>query len=280
MKRILFPTDFSEESNNAFVYALKLADAMKAEVVTLHAYELPQLHMGGLPNTLKDVYDTIELENFENFKDQIPLLRNIAKKYNLEHVKISNILKHGDLIWAIKNVTKEEKIDYVVMGTKGATGLKETFLGSNTGTVMTELDAYVIGVPKNSEYSGIQNIVFTTRFREKDLKALRKVLELAKLFDAKVHCLYVKTKKTDVNPVVIEDWKFLFKNEKITFHIFEEDNVQQTILNFVDSYDVDLLAMLNYKRGFFEELFKQSLTQKLSYHVQIPLLAIHESRLE
>ncbi|MEZ4838546.1 universal stress protein [Flavobacterium sp.] len=280
MKRILFPTDFSEASNNAFLYALKLADAMKAELITLHAYELPQLHMGGMPNTLKDVYDSIELENFENFKDQIPLLREIAEKHNLSHVKISNILKHGDLIWTIKKVTNDENIDYVVMGTKGATGLKETFLGSNTGSVMTELDAYVIGVPQNSEYEGIKNIVFTTRFREKDLKALKKVLKLAKLFEAKVHCLYIKTKKTDVNPVVIEDWKFLFNKENVVFHIFEEENVQQTILNFVDSYNVDLLAMLNYKRGFFEELFKQSLTQKLSYHVQVPLLAIHENRLD
>jgi len=280
MKRILFPTDFSEASNNAFVYALKLADAINAEVITLHAYELPQLHMGGLPTTLKEVYDSIELENFENFKDQIPVLREIAEKHNLSHVKISNILKHGDLIWTIKKVTKEEKIDYVVMGTKGASGLKETFLGSNTGSVITELEAYVIGVPEKTEYSGIHNIVFTTRFREKDLKALRKVLKLAKLFDAKVHCLYIKTKKTDVNPVVIEDWKFLFSKENIAFHIFEEENVQQTILNFVDSYNVDMLAMLNYKRGFFEELFRQSLTQKLSYHVQVPLLAIHESLLD
>jgi nucleotide-binding universal stress UspA family protein len=279
MKRILFPTDFSEASNNAFVYALKLADAIKAELITLHAYELPQLHMGGLPNTLKEVYDSIELENFENFKDQIPLLREIAEKHDLGHVKISNILKHGDLIWTIKKVTKEESIDYVVMGTKGATGLKETFLGSNTGSVMTELEAYVIGVPQSSEYNGIQNVVFTTRFREKDLKALKKVIELAKLFDAKVHCLYVKTKKTDVNPVIIEDWKFLFKDDKVVFHIIEDENVKQTILNFVDSYNVDMLAMLNYKRGFFEELFKQSLTQKLSYHVQVPLLAIHESSL-
>ncbi|RAR49079.1 universal stress protein [Flavobacterium lacus] len=280
MKRILFPTDFSEASNNAFVYALKLADAIKGELITLHAYELPQLHMGGLPTTLKDVYDSIELENFENFKDQIPVLRDIAEKHNLGHVKISNILKHGDLIWTIKKVTKEENIDYVVMGTKGASGLKETFLGSNTGTVITELDTYVIGVPEESEFSGIQNIVFTTRFREKDLKALKKVLKLAKLFDAKVHCLYIKTKKDDVNPVIIEDWKFLFKNEKVVFHIFEDENVKQTILNFIDSYNVDMLAMLNYKRGFFEELFKQSLTQKLSYHVKVPLLAIHESRLD
>lgn len=279
MKRILFPTDFSDASIKAFIYALKLADAFKAEVITLHAYELPQLHYGGLPNTLKDVYDTIELESFENYKDQIPLLREIAEKNNLGHVKISNILKHGDLIWAIKEVVKNEKIDYVVMGTKGATGLKETFLGSNTGSVITEVNAYVISVPEESDYDGIKNIVFTTRFNELDKKALKKVLKLAKLFDAKVHCLYVKTKKTNVNEVIIQDWKFLFKDDHVEFHIIENENVQQTILNFTNSYEIDLLAMLNYKRGFFEELFKQSLTQKLSYHLQVPLLAIHESDL-
>lgn len=279
MKRILFPTDFSETSNNAFVYALKLADAVKAELIILHAYELPQLHMGGMPNTLKEVYDSIELENFENFKDQIPALREIAEKHHLNHVKMSSILKHGDLIWTIKSVVKEENIDYVVMGTKGASGLKETFLGSNTGSVINEIDSYVIGVPENSQYTGIKNIVFTTRFREKDLKAINTVIELAKLFGAKVHCLYVKTKKTDVNPVIIEDWKFLLKGENVVFHVIEDEHVQQTILNFVDSYDVDMLAMLNYKKGFFEELFNQSLTQKLSYHVQVPLLSIHEDRL-
>lgn len=279
MKRILFPTDFSDASNKAFIYALKLADAFKAEVITLHAYELPQLHYGGLPNTLKDVYDSIELESFENYKDQIPLLREIAEKNNLGHIKINNILKHGDLIWAIKEVVKNEKIDYVVMGTKGATGLKETFLGSNAGSVITEVSNYVISVPEESEYNGINNIVFTTQFNEEDKKALKKVLELAKLFNAKVHCLYVKTKKTNVNDVVIQDWKFLFKDEPVEFHIMEDENVQQTILNFTNAYEIDLLAMLNYKRGFFEELFRQSLTQKLSYHLQVPLLAIHKEML-
>ena len=279
MKRILFPTDFSDASIKAFIYALKLADAFQAEVITLHAYELPQLHYGGLPHTLKEVYDTIELESFENYKDQIPLLRDIAEKHNLGHVKISNILKHGDLIWTIKDVVKNEHIDYVVMGTKGATGLKETFLGSNAGSVVTEVNAYVITVPEESEYNGINNIVFTTRFNEDDKKALMKVLELAKMFGAKVHCLYVKTKKTNVNDVIIQDWKFLFKDDAVEFHIIENEDVQQTILNFTNAYEIDLLAMLNYKRGFFEELFRQSLTQKLSYHLQVPLLAIHEDTL-
>ncbi|WP_291115261.1 universal stress protein [Flavobacterium sp. UBA6135] len=276
MTRILYPTDFSKASLNAFVYALKLAEVTKGELFVLHVYELPQLHMGGLPSTLKEVYDSIELENFENLKDQIPILRRIAEENNLGHVQMSHILKHGDLIWAIKKIVKEERIDYVVMGTKGASGLKETFLGSNTGTVIIESEAIVIGVPEEAAFNEIKNIVFTTRFKEKDIKALKQVIQLAQAFKAKVHCLYIKTAKSDVKDVVIQDWKFLFKDDEVVFHIIENENVKQSILDFTNDYNVDLLAMLNYKRGFFEELFNQSLTQKLAYHVKVPILAIHE----
>lgn len=279
MKRILFPTDFSKASMNAFVYALKLAKNLKAEIITLHVYDLPHLHIGGMPATLKEVYDSIELENFQNFKDQIPLLHQIADTYDLSEIKISNILKHGDLIWSISNVVKQEAIDYVVMGTKGASGLKETFLGSNTGAVITDTEAIVIGVPEDSEYDGIDDIVFTTRFREKDIKALKKVLKIANSFGAHVHCLYIKTPKSDLKDVVFQDWKFLFKDENVTFHILENKNVKDAILDFIENNPSDMLAMLNYKRGFFEELFNQSLTQKLSYHIKIPIIAIHESQL-
>ncbi|MDP2161618.1 MAG: universal stress protein [Flavobacterium sp.] len=277
MKRILYPTDFSKASLNAFVYALKLAEVTKSELFVLHVYELPQLHMGGMPNTLKEVYDSIELENFENLKDQVPVLRKIADEHQLGHIKMSHILKHGDLIWAITNVVKAENIDYVVMGTKGASGLKETFLGSNTGSVITETEAIVIGVPEEATFKGIKNIVFTTRYREKDIIALKKVIKLANAFGAKVHCLYIKTPKSEVKDVVFQDWKLLFKDDEVVFHTVESSNVKEAILEFTEEYDVDLVAMLNYKRGFFEELFSQSLTQKLSFHVKVPLLALHEN---
>lgn len=262
MKRILFPTDFSKTSHNAFVYALQLANALQAEVITLHVYELPHLHIGGMPATLKEVYDTIELENFENLKDEVPLLRKIADEQNLDHVKISNILMHGDLVWTIKNVVKEEHIDLVVMGTKGATGLKETFLGSNTGAVITETECITIGVPEDCQFAGINDIVFTTRFRDKDIKALKKVKEIADKLNSKIHCLYVKTPKSDLLDVTLKNWKLLFEKDNIEFHIIENSDVKKAILQFSEDYQIDLLALLNYKRGFFEELFKQSLSQK------------------
>lgn len=279
MNKILFPTDFSEASLNAFIYALKFADVLNGELLVLHVYDLPQLNIGGLPPNLKEIYDSIELENFDEFRGQIPLLREIAEKNGMSHIKMSHILKHGDLIWNINKAIKEEFTDYVVMGTKGASGLKETFLGSNTGSVITDTDAVVIGVPEEAVFNGIKNIVFTTQYREKDIKALKKVVSITKGFNAKVHCLHVKTSKSDVKEVVFQDWKFLFKDENVVFHIIESNDVKDSILQFTQDFDIDMLAMLNYKRGFFQELFNKSLTQKLSYHIKVPLLAIHENSL-
>ncbi|WP_306354106.1 universal stress protein [Flavobacterium sp. '19STA2R22 D10 B1'] len=283
MKKILFPTDFSEVSNNAFIYALKLADNLNAEVLVLHVYNLPymqsDLQNDGIPLNMMEVYDSIQLQNFENLKDQIPILRDIATQYDLTHVKMSHVLKQGELIWNINELVKEEGVEYIVMGTKGASGLKETFLGSTTASVIAEANVFVLGVPDTAEYKPIKNIVFTTRFREKDIKAMKKLIQLAKTFDAKIHCLYVKTSKSDVKEETIEDWKMLFSHENVKFHIVEHDNVKDTILIFTEVKNIDLLAMLTENRGFFEELFHQSLTQKVSYHVKIPILAIHENKL-
>uniref|UniRef100_UPI00404A2DB3 universal stress protein n=1 Tax=Flavobacterium sp. TaxID=239 RepID=UPI00404A2DB3 len=159
MKRILFPTDFSETSKNAFIYAMHLAHSLKAELIVLHVYDLPNLNVGRMANTMKEVYDSIELENFDNLKDQIPLLRNIAAENGFEDLSISTILKKGDLVWAIKDTVKTENIDFLVMGTKGATGLKEVFLGSNTGAVVTDTNVATFGIPESSKFRPIKNIV-------------------------------------------------------------------------------------------------------------------------
>jgi len=278
MKKILFPTDFSEVSKNAFVYALKLAENIDAEIITLHVYELPVVNnTDGFPSYLVEIYDVVEWSQFESYKGQIPLLRDIAEANNLGHIKLSHELLMGDLVGNIKEISKKEHIDYVVLGTKGASGLKETFLGSTASDVLSNTDAIVLAIPEKSHYSQIKNIAFTSRFREKDRAALLKLLKLANGFAAKVHCLYVKTPSSDLKEVVLADWQLLFKNENIDFHIVENENVEETILHFTETENIDLLAMLHYKRSFLEGLFHFSLTKKIVHHVQIPILALHEN---
>ena len=279
MKKILFPTDFSEASDNAFAYALHLADAIKAEIITLHVYEYPIIDSGyvDVPVYQAEVYQSLELHDFENYKTQIPVLRKIAETHGKEHIQISNVLLQGDLVGSVTEIVKEQNIDYVVMGTHGASGLKEVFLGSSTASIMTGTNAYVLGIPEESKYETIEKIGFTTQFNRQDFDALKNVLTIAKAFNARIECLYVKTPDNEVDEVIIADWKLLFKDEPVTFYTIESKEVEETIIDFIDTYQIDVLSLLNHRRGFWEGLFHTSLTKKLAFHVSIPLLVLHEN---
>ena len=248
MKKILFPTDFSNVANNAFAHALGFAKLVHGELILLHTYELPIIDNQFAPQNYKEVFDSLELANFDRFKGEIPKLRQIAIENNCEHVKFSHILMDGDLMYNVKELIKNDTIDYLVMGTSGATGWKEMFLGTNTGEAIANLSIPILSVPERAKYSKIEIIGFTTRFREKDKDALRRVIQIAKSTHSVVKCLYVQTKESDNTKTIYEEWEALFQDEPVQFFIIPSDNVNQTIEDFITHQNIDILAMLTYKR--------------------------------
>ena len=276
MKKILFPTDFSEVADNAFVHALEFAKIVNGELVLLHTFELPVYDNQFFPENYNVLFDSLQLIEFDMFKEEIPKLHNIATERNLDHIRMSHRLMDGNLLHNIKKAIKEEKIDFIVMGTSGATGWEAFFIGTNTGNVLTAVDIPVLSVPLESKFKKIETIGFTTRYRAKDKKALKDVLKIAKKTNAQVKCLYVKTNNSDVSEATIKQWEEEFADEPIQFSVIPSDDIQDTILDFILFKDIDVLAMLTYKRNFFVELFKPSLTQKFSNRLAIPILAMHE----
>lgn len=277
MKRILFPTDFSEAAKSAFVYALNFANALDAEIIILHVYDLPIVDMPPMPETTQEVFDIVEMHQFESFRDELPELHKIAEYHNLGHIKMRNVLLYGDLVYNINKVCEDEQAELIVMGTKGATGLKETFLGSTTGSVIANTKVPVLGIPAEAKYTPVKSIAFTTQYRDRDNDALLKTIAISKIFDAKLLCLYIKN---DDDPEDIEErineWKIYYRDENIDFYNISGDHIEQTILDFIDNQKADLLVMRTHKRGFFESLFHRSLTKKMAYHTNVPLLIYHE----
>ncbi|MFV5690342.1 universal stress protein [Flavobacterium sp. ZT3R25] len=275
MKRILFPTDFSEVADNAFVHALEFAKIVQGELILLHTFELPVFDNQFFPENYAVIYDSLELSQFDMFKEEIPKLRAIAEERNLDKIKMSHRLMDGDLLFNIKRAIKEDKIDFVVMGTSGVTGWEAFFVGSNAGSAIIGIDVPMLCVPLEAKFKKIETIGFTTRFRNKDKKALKTILDIAEKTKAKVKCLYVRTSDSDVSKDTIEEWETEFMEKRIEFFVVTSDEIKETILDFVLYKDIDLLTMLTYKRGFFEGLFKPSFTKKVATNFDIPILAIH-----
>jgi len=152
MKKILFPTDFSEVATNAFVHALHLADVVEGELVLLHTFQLPIVDSQFTPDNYYMIYESMQLAEFDAFKEEIPKLRAIAEKEGLPNVKITHRLMDGDLVTTIQNAIKEENINFVVMGTAGATGWETFFVGTNTGAVLSAVSVPVLSVPITAAY--------------------------------------------------------------------------------------------------------------------------------
>lgn len=276
MKKILFPTDFSEVATNAFVHALEFAKKVQGELVLLHTFELPIYDNQYFPENYNVLFDSLQLAQFDMFKDEITKLRRIAEELKLDKIKMSHRLMDGNLIYNIKRAIKEDEIKFVIMGTSGASGWEAFFLGTNAGSVISTINVPVLCVPMDAQFKKIETIGFTTRYREKDQKALKDVLKIAKKMEAKVRCLYVKTAESDVSQDTIKHWETEFEGEPVRFSVIPSEDVKETILDFVSFKDIDMLAMLTYKRNFFVELFKPSLTLKIANHSSIPILAVHE----
>uniref|UniRef100_UPI0037BF30C1 universal stress protein n=1 Tax=Flavobacterium sp. TaxID=239 RepID=UPI0037BF30C1 len=250
MKKIVVPVDFSETSDNAFVYALEMAKRIKAELILLHTFEIPIVDSQAMPIDYATIYNTIELTNLEHFREKMPKLHAIAEARNLNHIDMKHIMMDGDLLVSIKKVIAQENIDLVVMGTNGAEGWWDSFIGTNTGSVIAGVAVPVLSVPAGVQFQKIDTIAFTTRFRKKDIEALIKVLFYAKRFHAKVKCLYVKTPDSDVTDDTIRRWQSHFEDEeRLQFFIIPNEDVKETIEDFLVSQEIDMLAMLTYKRN-------------------------------
>ena len=140
--KILFPTDFSPAAENAFVYALKLAEKLQASLTVVHVYAVLEVHSWIEESmNMSEINDKITLGEFERFKDEIELLKRLAIDQGLANIEVNYSLKESDhAVEAILQEADDSGADIIVVGTTGAKGLKELFFGSIASRVMEKAD--------------------------------------------------------------------------------------------------------------------------------------------
>ncbi|MCO6479373.1 MAG: universal stress protein [Phaeodactylibacter sp.] len=277
MKNILFPTDLSVAAEKAFIYALHLADKLGATLTTVHVYLKPEVWGGRLPHTLSEFYKSYDLDEFKNYKDAIPPLRDIQEANGFTHVKVVHLLKPGSrIVPTILQAAKEESADMIVMGTTGARGLREIFLGSVAGEVMENAACPVLAIPENADFDGqIDQLAFTTTYKEEEKEALERVIDIMGPFHPEIHCINVDLAHTEPITHRMDKFKAGFKREDdVQYYVLEGNDIREVITSFLQKKKIDVLAMVIHKRNFLEELFSYSRTKMMSYHAKTPVLSI------
>ncbi len=267
MKNILFPTDFSENAQVAWPFAVDIARKNNAHITVFNSYDLPYSDRS-ISTSLLDVMKENAETNMNAFE---AMVKNTNVSYNV-------IVKMGNPIRMIKEMTKKNDIDLIVMGTKGASGIEEFLIGSNAASVIQSVDIPVLVVPPQSELKEIKTIVLASDLNLKG-KALplERLKTFASLFNANIEILHIQGEngpKAGSRDFV----ESMLADAPHSYTIVREENVEEAILNHCEAKGANILSAITKRYNFFESLFHKSLTSKLAYHSSIPLLALHEPK--
>jgi len=279
MRKILFPTDFSDAANNAFLYACSLSKEMDAEIYVMNTYMQPVLSAthAGQPEMIPEVYENYELHRFETFKKYSTELRQLAQEHNFSDIPLTFLFEEGTVVSNAQLIIKKEGIDLVVMGTNRAEGIIDKLFGSNTISVIRGIRTPVLTVPKEAKYQGIREIIFTTLFREKDEAALQEILTLATRFGVKVKCVYVNKDNSPEVIGVANRWEKEFSDYNLEFVFLDlDESIENTLNKYIITHKVDLLCIVKRNRSFLQKLFVSSISNRLSIHTNTATLILHE----
>ena len=282
MKKILFPTDFSDTANNAFLYTLHLAKLYNAEVFITHIYDKKVISTlyGGQPELVATIYVDVELDEFEYFKEESKKLRMIAEENNLSDVKLNFIFKSGSLVSTLGEIIEKEKINLVVMGTSGATNFEKKLWGSNTMNALRSLDIPILSIPKKAIFKGVKNIGFASALKDSDKPILANLLNFYDDNNLIIKVLYVikNDKNTEVEEQLIDkkiaSWESEFRNEKLIFIKKISDSVTKGIYQLIFDENIDILVIAKRDLSFIDSLFTHSLSEDLAKKMDFPLLVV------
>ena len=274
MKTKLVPTDFSIPADSAIHYAVKLAVLWDASLILYHSF-IP--YESGF--YLLSLNEKENMEAHKKVTNRLTAINNSIVKKN-PNLSISIHVDQCPEGIKIIDFCNKSKADLIVMGTKGASGLKEKLIGSFTAEVMINAPCPVLAIPNKYKFKVPEKITYATNYSKKDKKVLQLLLEFNRIFNAKINILHVdwgmtlftadedydSYKKTTQNH---------FKDSEFTYHHTVGKDISKTILEETLIDKTDMIVMNPLKRkGIWNRIFHRSVTKKTVYHVPIPLLTI------
>ncbi len=274
MKTILCPTDFSKSSENAVKYAVEIARTFKSKIILMHAYETPVIYTDV---TVSSVQLDFELLRESAFKQ----LRKFYSKMleQVKDVQFELILQQGLPSSRTVEIATEKKVDMIVMATTASTQVQRFLIGSNASRVIREAPCKVMLIPQKAKFNGFKKIVFSTDLSDENLIASKQVVSFGQMFKSEIIFLNVDNKnlihdETDLTRVTHRIKQFV-QYPKMRGYVCTDLNIADGISFFLKNEKADCLALATHHRKFLSALANPSITKRVSYKTDIPMLIIH-----
>jgi nucleotide-binding universal stress UspA family protein len=267
MKTIIAPVDFSKVSDNACLYAAKLAEDIKADLVLLHVMELP-ITIGEFPMSEK-VFDGIYMQN------ELDALEKKLLAETHSHIKVTSKNIMGSAEYEIKQLCDELKPFMVVMGTHSSAALDRFFVGSTTIYSTQHLRYPVLVIPPNAQYKPVKKIALATDLQDIYDVPEHEIEMIVQCFHAKLDIFYIGKDQKSLNrntlASVMLDHRLISLDPQ--FHLVEYEDVLTGIESLAEAEQTDLLLVIPKKHG----IFHRSVTRDFVFYSHLPVIAIHEN---
>jgi len=280
MKNILLPTDFSENSWNAIQYAILFFENIECNFYVLHVNRIENIAVNDTSlvlsqDLIEEIYTKPTKQKLRQILKQISDLEIDHKNHNFY-----TLTDYGFFIESIRKHVDEKEIDFIVMGTKGASGLEKIILGTNTADIITKVKCNMLAIPEKAVFVKPKEIALPTDFSlSHNLQVLQPISDMLQQFNSALRIVHITKGNVDLNSdqkknkELLEDY---FDHYKYTFHYLTNKNVEDAIQCFVESRNIDMICMVAKNLNYFQQILFHSKVEEISYHTDVPFLVLHE----
>lgn len=274
MKKILFPTEFSDHAPEAFKFAQDLAYFFKADLIVMHAFGKPDYRI----NTSLSIEEGAEKVT----EKMVAFVTDHLNDDYREDIFVGYTTKVGFPADAILEVAMEKDVDLIIMGMTGKTNAIGTMMGSVAFKVLNNAESPVLLIPAVAKFSGIDNIVYTTNFEFRDLGAINYLSKWTEAYDAPVHCLHV-TGAAENGLTVMKRMNILkttYKGKANLYFDLVEGDFRTEIEKFAIKKKADIVAMMAHKGNLISRMMNNSSVDGIARRISLPLLVLKDDAYE
>ncbi len=289
IKKILVPVDYSECSNDACKYAIKIACKLGAEIKLFHTYYSPAfdlIELAGAVQTQSQLRDevTVNLEESEKatMEGFVAGLKEYTANSSLPALKFSYEIVPGVPEDEIIQFSEGYVPDLVVMGTKGKGKGVGSIMGSVTAAVINRINFPLLAIPEKYIFIGeenIKNLLYVTDFDESDFATLKSLMSFTDQLGLEIHCVHIGDDPKAWDKVKMEGLMTYFNKAygktQVTYSFISQKNLLDDLDQLIQERTINIVSLTARRQSIVDKLFKPNITKKLFYHTGIPLLVFH-----
>lgn len=268
IQKIIVPIDFSDCSITALKYAINISMHLKAKISVVHAYTAPATFSEAiLPDRFPDIESEAK-QKFDRIRSELPGIEDVFESFLVDHAFPTDVIRY---------ITKTREADMIVMGTKGASGIKELLIGSNALDVVNHSEIPVLVVPEMATVNNPHNIALAVDYSAvPPREVFNPLISMADGFRTGVHILNISPTSRIGNTEAQQARKFeqYFKQLRHNYHFEVDTNVEDGINTYVLEQGINLLSIVRREHTVFEQWFQPGTMKKMVLHTQVPLLVL------